>query len=149
MMTHFVLGTATAILCTFVHVLIMFYLIGTGIDIREAVKDDASLSDRFVPLTREFKRRVFPLATLSTAFIVLAALMGGEVHSRIIPRVSDGLFPVREVAAWWIHGAVVLLAVVLNATAFVAELRVARDNRAVIDEINRVLGDAAPTAGSA
>jgi hypothetical protein len=143
---HFLSGLATTILIVFTHSLMLFYLIGTGIDIREAVSVDARLEEHFVPLTRELKQRVFPAACLGAFFVIVAAMMGAEVHSRLI-RVGVGLdsggggaqLPLRGVSAWWVHLVVVGLAVLTNLWAFIVEFGASRANRAAIGEINRVL----------
>ena len=141
--SHFLLGFSSVVTNCFVHVLAMFYLIGTGVDIREAVEEDAELTAKFVPLTRQFKRRLFPPATLSIAFVILAALLGGEVHSRIVDNYigagQSGPMAIRELTGWWVHGLVVLIALAVQAWAFVTEVRVVRENRAVILEINAAL----------
>lgn len=141
--SHFSLGLASAITSCFVHVLAMFYLIGTGVDIREAVEDDAELSAKFVPLTRQFKRRVFPPATLAIGFLILAVLLGGEIHSRVISAGQAGPLPIRELTGWWVHGVAEALALAVQAWAFIAEVRVVRENRVAIREINETLHERA------
>ncbi len=143
---HFTLGLGTSIFTCFIHCLSMFYLIGTGKDVRDAVEEHPALAQKYVPLTRELKRRVFPLACLASALIILTALMGGEVHSRIIR--PDGSVLLRDVPGWWVHAVVVVFALVANALAFRAEVRAAVDNRRAIEEINRTLAatDASPAA---
>ncbi len=137
MTRHLLLGLFSAMLTCFIHVLAMFYLIGSGKDVRDAIEDHDELKERFVPLTRQLKRRAFPVATLGIALIIVAALMGGEVHSRLIR--PAGELPFRAVTAWWVHLVFVLAAVASNVCAFCVELRVVKENRASIDEINRVL----------
>ena len=137
MTRHLLMGLFSAMLTCFIHVLVMFYLIGTGKDIRDAVEDHDELKERFVPLTRRLKRRAFPVLTLGISLVIVAALMGGEVHSRIIR--PSGELPFRAVTAWWVHLVFVVAAVASNVCAFCVELRVVKDNRGAIDEINRVL----------
>jgi hypothetical protein len=138
--THLLMGVLAAMLCCFTHVLVLFYLIGTGKDVREAVEEDPELAAKYVPWTRLLKRQVFPWATLATASIIVAALMGAEVHSRLIlGELESGVLPFRAVPGWWVHLAVVLAAVALNLIAFRAELKTVRQNRRGIEEINRLL----------
>ncbi len=137
MMRHFLMGFCTTVLTCFIHVLVMFYLIGTGVNIREAVEDHEELRERFVPLTRQLKRRAFPAATLAIFLVIFAALMGGEVHSRIIR--PEGELPFRAVTAWWVHLVFVSAALASTIFAFCVELAAVRDNRRAIDEINQVL----------
>ena len=59
---HLLAGMLASLLIIFTHVLVIFYLIGTGMDIREAVEEDEELSKKFIPLTRRLKKQVFPWA---------------------------------------------------------------------------------------
>jgi amino acid transporter len=133
---HNSLGLLTAMFTCFLHVLVLFYFIGTGKDIREAVEADPELRSRFVPWTRAQKRRVFPRATLSILLTIVATLMGGEVHSRILALDGGATLPLRAVPAWWVHLVLVLAALLANAGAFVVEIAAVRENRRGIEEIN-------------
>jgi len=139
MMRHFVMGLATAMFTCFIHVLVLFYLIGTGKDIRDAVADDPELNERYLPWTRAQKRRAFPPACLAIALVIVATLMGGEVHSRVIAFDGGVTLPFRTLPAWWIHLACVIAALAANGYAFYAEVLAVKENRRGIDEINRRL----------
>lgn len=140
MMMHFKLGIVTAILTCFIHVLALFYFIGTGKDIRDAVEGHAELRERFVPWTRLQKRRVFPPACLAITLVIVATLLGGEVHSRVLGAGGGVALPFREVPGWWVHLVVVACALVVNLYAFVREFLAVRENRRGIEAINRALG---------
>ena len=140
---HFLLGLFTVCFTCFIHVLVMFYLIGTGKDIRDAVEESPELGDRFIPLTRQLKRLVFPRATLALFLSVFGVLMGGEIHSRVISApLIDGQYPIRALGGWWVHAALTGLAILANAWAFFGECRAARLNRRAIQEINAALAEA-------
>jgi len=146
---HILSGVLTTIAVVFTHSLVLFYLIGTGIDIREAAEASPELERYFVPLTRDLKRRVFPAGCFAAFFTIVAAMMGAEVHSRLISASGavDAPLPIRGVSVWWLHLVVVSLALVGNIWAFIAEFRAAKANRAAIQELNRLL-TAAPQAPS-
>ena len=136
---HLMAGMLASVLIIFTHVLIIFYLIGTGMDIREAVEEDEELSKKFIPLTRQLKKQVFPWACFSILLIIVAALLGAEVHSRLIPGPggeAGAPMPLRQVGGWWVHLVFSLLALGMNAFAFIAEFRAVKRNRGVIEEIN-------------
>jgi len=141
MLLHFKLGLLGSAFTCFLHVLVLFYLIGTGKDIRDAVEDFEDLRARFVPWTRAQKRRAFPPACFAIVLLIVATLMGGEVHSRVLVLARDGgaTLPFRGVSAWWVHGFLVICAVLASLFAFYAELLTVRENRRGIDEINREL----------
>jgi len=136
---HFKLGLLASFFTCFIHVLVLFYFIGTGKDIRDAVEDHPELAARFVPWTRAQKRRVFPPACFSLTFIILATLLGGEVHSRILAAGGGTALPFRGVTAWWIHLVAVVAALISSAFAFYTEIAAVRDNRRAIEELNEAL----------
>ena len=134
---HFLVGLFITIFTCFIHCLVLFYLIGTGTDIREAVQGHDGLREEYVPWTRRQKRRAFPPACFAIAFMILAALLGGEVHSRLLGGISeDGVLPFRDIPFWWIHVAALAVAILLSLYAFWVELSVVRENRRAIDAIN-------------
>lgn len=136
---HLLAGMLAAVLIIFTHVLIIFYLIGTGMDIREAVEGNDEQEGKYISLTRRLKKQVFPWACFSILLIIVAALLGAEVHSRLIPGpgAAEGAeMPLRQVGGWWVHLAFVLLALAVNLVAFAAEYRAVSRNRKAIEEIN-------------
>lgn len=136
MMRHYVAGMLTSMVTCFIHVLVLFYLIGTGKDIREAVADDPGLKERYWPWTRRQKRRAFPPACFALVFMIVATLMGGEVHSRLLAVDGGATLPFRGISGWWVHAALVVAAVLVTGYAFVVEVAVVRENRRAIQEIN-------------
>ena len=139
LMRHWTLGLGSTVLTCFIHCLVMFYLIGSGKDIREAVEDDPALLARWVPETKRLKKRTFPAATFAILLMIVAALAGGEVHSRVIR--PDGPPFIRQVGGWWVHGAIVAVALLVNLWAFWAEIGAARTNRRMIRDINCELAE--------
>lgn len=139
MLNHFSMGLFTSSFTCFIHVLCLFYLIGTGKDVRDAVEDHDDLRSRFVPWTREQKRRLFPPACFALVLIIVATLMGAEVHSRVLGVDGGDTLPFRGVTAWWVHLLCVVLALAASAWAFWAEIVTVKENRRGIDELNREL----------
>lgn len=136
---HLLAGMLASFLVIFTHVLIIFYLIGTGMDIREAVEEDEDLSKKYLVLTRRLKKQVFPWACFAILLIIVASLLGAEVHSRLIssPGGEGGAsLRLRQVGGWWVHLVFASLALGINGIAFAAEFRAVKKNREAIDEIN-------------
>jgi len=146
---HLLAGVLTTIAFCFTHSLVLFYLIGSGKDIREAVEDQPDLFERYVPMTKRFKRRAFPWACAGGVLIIAVALSGAEVHSRLISAAvallgdgalaEDAAIPLRQVSGWWVHLALLIVAAAVHFRAFAAEFGVVRDNRRAIGEINAEL----------
>lgn len=139
LLRHFSMGLLSSSFTCFIHVLCLFYLIGTGKDVRNAIEDHEDLRARFLPWTRVQKRRVFPPACFAIALIIVATLMGGEVHSRILAVDGGQTLPLRGVTAWWIHLLLVILALATSGWAFWAEVTTLKENRRGIEELNREL----------
>lgn len=147
MRLHFACGLMTAILIVFSHLLVMFYLIGTEGDIKEALGERPDLLPAWVPKVKALKWRSYPAIGAAVLLTILAALLGGEVHSRILLEAAvDVNPPVREVPFWWIHLLFVGLALTANVIAFVRALEVARENRRIIDQLNDILVPSEPVA---
>lgn len=136
---HYLLGLLVSMYTCFIHCLVLFYLIGTGKDVREAVEDHSDLKAEYFPWTNRQKRRAFPPACFALALMVFATLMGGEVHSRLLVGLTDGQLPLRGIPMWWIHLVAVVAAIAASGYAFFVELAVVRDNRDAIDRINTEL----------
>lgn len=139
LLLHFKAGLVSSMFTCFIHVLVLFYLIGTGKDVRDAVEDSPDLSARYVPWTREQKRKVFPPACFSTALMIIATLMGGEIHSRVLAAGRGVTFPIRQLPGWWVHVVLVAAALIVTAHAFVMEVKTVKENRRGIEELNAAL----------
>ena len=83
-----------AIFFTFItllaHSMTMFYLIGKGKAIREAVTD-GGLSDELHLAVARARRPVFSTGTLAMALTMLAAILGGGVDTDVLPVVVHSL----------------------------------------------------------
>ena len=139
---HLVLGVAMTCLACFSHLLVLFYLIGTEGDVKEALEPHPDLAPRFVPEVKAFKMRVFPAACLAVLLTITAAMMGAEVHSRLLLRAPPSAPPaLRDVPFWWSHAAMVIVALGANVIAFRREIPTVRANRRTIESINLLLAE--------
>ena len=77
---HFVTGLFAAFLAVFAHCMSMFYFIGTGKVIREAVAEH-HLDPGYNTETRAFKTRYFPVASLTITATMATPILGGAVHA--------------------------------------------------------------------
>ena len=74
-------------------------------------------------LTRELKRRAFPVALVSMVVTIIAAASGGGVATMQWP--------------WMIHGGLTIAALAVNIWALFPEYRCVKENGLVIDEVMR------------
>ena len=92
MTPHILIAFASSLLILFSHCWIMFYLIGTGKAIREAV-EEYSLESDLVEDTKDFKNASYPWLTAAMALIIATFVLGGGAYAYALgPWLHHGLF---------------------------------------------------------
>ena len=125
-----ILGHATlAIFVTLVtllaHSMTMFYLIGKGRAIRDAVTEGGLVSDAAARVSA-LRGPVFKLATLAMASTMLTAILGGGVDTEVVPPA--------------VHALLAMLALALSVAALRAIVHALSESSRIVDEVNRDLG---------
>jgi len=118
---HFLLALPTMLLSLFAQSMVIFYFIGTG----RLIKDEVAAypeADRDVILRslRRFKARTSPVATFSLLSAIVVFVLGGAVHTRVLPS--------------WTHLAASIAAIALHAGALVIEAQVFAENNRLMDD---------------
>jgi hypothetical protein len=120
--------TTTSIFATMLtlltHSMMMFYFIGKGKAVREAVAE-GNLSGDFVARISRARKPVFSIATLAMLLTMAAAIVGGGVDVRSMPAA------LHQVLAW--------LAIAANIAAIRTELRALAESSRVVAAIDRLL----------
>src|SRR3954469_17990722 len=75
---HVLIGLASSLLLLFSHCWIMFYLIGTGKAIKDAVKE-RGLDPAFIEETKRFKNQSYPWLMLAMGLVMATFILGGGV----------------------------------------------------------------------
>jgi hypothetical protein len=120
-MVHFFLGLLAVILTLGVHCLIFIYFLGTGRWVKE-VALAYRLPDAPLPrLTRDLKRRTFPVALLAMLVPIAAAAAGAAAQ--------------RREWSWLVHASLAAATLLVNLWAFVVEYRNVTINAGVIDNV--------------
>ena len=120
---HFLLGLFAVLVTLGVHCLIFIYFLGTGRWVKE-VALAYRLPDAPLPrLTRDLKRRTFPLALLAMLVPIATAAAGAAAQ--------------RQEWDWKIHAGLAIAALLVNLWAFVIEYRNVSINAGVIDQVMR------------
>ena len=120
---HLYLALFTLLLTLAVHCLIFIYFLGTGRFVKE-VAIAYRLPDAPLPrLTRDLKRRTFPLALLAMLVPIAAAAAGAAAQTQLWP--------------WQVHATLGGAALLANLWAFVVEYRNVSINAGVIVEVIR------------
>lgn len=81
---HIITALIATGLSVFSHCMIMMYFVGTGRVIREMV-EKAGLDQMYVAETKSFRKRIFRVALLAMVLVMLQTILGGGVHTRILP----------------------------------------------------------------
>lgn len=149
---HLKAGLLAAIYTMFLHCLVMFYLIGSGKDVKSATEDYPDLWEEYILRSKRIRGRVFPWSSLSVITILVAAFAGAYVHAELIAGVQHSLprnatieevmaapLPVRDVPLWWTHLTFLIIALVVNVPAFFLEKQAIADNGSLIEELNEKL----------
>ena len=85
---HVLVGLASSLLILFSHCWIMFYLIGTGKAIKDAVKD-GGLDPAFAEETKRFKNASYPSMMLAMGLVMATFILGGAVGN-VVDRLLHG-----------------------------------------------------------
>ena len=121
---HVLTGLTASLLLLFAHCWVMFYLIGTGTAIKNAVTEnglDPALAER----TKDFKNRSYPWLMLSMGLIIATFVAGGAYVAGVGPS--------------WIHEVLFFIALMSQVWTLVIEGKVLTANERLMTEINEIL----------
>jgi len=103
---HLLLAVLTSLLLLFSHCWILFYLIGTGKALKEAVAEHG-LEPEITEETRRFKTRSNPWLMLAMMLAMATFVVGGGVATKALPAwVHHALFSITlagQVCALWVE----------------------------------------------
>jgi hypothetical protein len=121
---HVLVGVFGTMLNLLAHSLMMFYLIGKGKAVREAVAEGAIGGD-YVQRISTLRAPVFSRATLAMAITMTAAILGASVDVRVMPA--------------WPHAVLAGAGIAAQLYAFVTEVTALAGSARVVDEVNERL----------
>ncbi len=124
---HLLLGLLSSLLLLFSHCWIMFYLIGTGKAIKDAVAENG-LEAEIVNRTKRFKALTSGWSMLAMLLAMAVFILGGGVYTGAVPR--------------WVHHWLFYLALMVQSWTLVRQTRVLAANDRLMAEINQRLGAA-------
>ena len=124
-LTHASLAFFVTMLTLLAHSMTMFYLIGKGRAIKDAVAEGELQTDA-VARVSALRAPVFKLATVAVALTMATAIFGGGVDTGVIP----GGF----------HAMLAVLAMVANFLALQVIVRAFNESSRIVEEVNRELG---------
>ena len=118
---HVLLGVFGTTINLLAHSLMMFYLIGKGKAVREAVAEGAIGGD-YVQRISRLRAPVFSRATLAMALTMTTAIVGASVDVRVLPS--------------WPHAVLAAAAIAAQLYAFGTEVTALTGSARVVDEVN-------------
>jgi 4-hydroxybenzoate polyprenyltransferase len=121
---HVLIALASSLLLLFSHCWIMFYLIGTGKAIKDAVRENG-LDPAIIEETKRFKNESYPSLMLAMGLVMATFIVGGGVATGSISS--------------WIHHVLFYLAVASQAYALWKERRALTENERLMESVDRRL----------
>lgn len=118
---HMLLALVACFLVLFSHCWILFFLIGTGKAVKDAV-GRAGLSGDFVERTRRFKMQSNPPMMLAMVLVMATFIVGGGVQTRVVPA--------------WIHHALFYVTLAVQLWTLAVEHRVVAANARLLREVD-------------
>ncbi len=95
---HVSFGIFSTLITLLAHSMTMFYLIGKGKAVREAVTE-GNLSPELHAAFARVRRPVFSTASVAMALTMATAILGGGVDTRVVPAVVHSVLALSAIAA--------------------------------------------------
>jgi len=121
---HIMWGFFSTFLVTLSQSMTMFYFIGTGKHVKDLVGSQPG-GNEFIRRTKVFKAKVFPAALWAMLFTMAAMILGGGVHTRMIPS--------------WVHLSLAVIALYYNIVAIWRDAKYMLEHNMLMLELERTL----------
>jgi hypothetical protein len=122
---HISFGFFSTLLMLLAHSMMMFYLIGKGKAVKDAVAEHKMAGDYYRRIAAA-RKPVFSIGTLAMAVTMVAAILGASVDTGVLPAV--------------VHGMIAYGAIACNLAAVKIEIDALTESTRVVDEVNRQIG---------
>jgi hypothetical protein len=122
---HISFGFFSAMLLMLAHSMMMFYLIGKGKAVKDAMAEFHLAGDYHARIGHA-RKPVFSIATLAMAVTIVAAILGASVDTGVLPPV--------------VHAMIAYGAIAANVAALKVEIGALTVSARVVDEVNHLIG---------
>ena len=122
---HISYGIFSTMVTLLAHSMMMFYLIGKGKAVKDAMAE-AQLTGDFYRRIALVRKPVFSIGTFAMVATIIAALLGASVDTGVLPPM--------------VHGMIAYGAIAANLAAIKIEVDALRASSGIVDEVNRLLG---------
>lgn len=121
---HISFGIFTTLVTLFAHSMMMFYLIGKGKAVKDAMAEHSVAGDYYRRIAAA-RKPVFSIATLAIAATMITAIMGASVDTGMLPPM--------------VHAMIAYGAIACNLAAVKVEISALIESTQIVDEVNRRL----------
>ena len=122
---HISVGIFATMVTLLAHSMMMFYLIGKGKAVKDAMVEHSVAGDYYRRIAAA-RKPVFSIATLAMAVTMIAAIMGASVDTGVLPPM--------------VHAMIAYGAIACNVAAVKTEISALSASSGIVDEINRQIG---------
>jgi hypothetical protein len=122
---HISIGIFSTMITLLAHSMMMFYLIGKGKAVKDAMAEHSVAGDYYRRIAAA-RKPVFSIATLAMAVTMVAAIMGASVDTGVLPPI--------------VHAMVAYGAIACNVAALKIEISALTASSGIVDEVNRQIG---------
>jgi hypothetical protein len=119
---HISVGIFSTMITLLAHSMMMFYLIGKGKAVKDAMAEHQVVGDYYRRIASA-RKPVFSIATLAMAATMVAAILGASVDTRVLPPI--------------VHAMIAYGAIACNVAALKTEISALSISSGVVDEVNR------------
>ena len=122
---HISVGIFSTMITLLAHSMMMFYLIGKGKAVKDAMAEHSVAGDYYRRIAAA-RKPVFSIATLAMAVTMVAAIMGASVDTGVLPPI--------------VHAMIAYGAIACNVAALRIEISALSASSGIVDEVNRQIG---------
>ena len=122
---HISFGFFSTMVLLLAHSMMMFYLIGKGKAVKDAMAENSLTGDYYRRLAAA-RKPVFSIGTLAMAVTMTAAIIGASVDTGVMPPI--------------VHAMIAYAAIASNVAAVKIEVDALTMSARVVDEVNRLIG---------
>jgi len=119
---HISVGIFSTMITLLAHSMMMFYLIGKGKAVKDAMAEHQVAGDYYRRIAAA-RKPVFSIATFAMAASMVAAILGASVDTRVLPPI--------------VHAMIAYGAIACNVAALKTEISALSISSGVVDEVNR------------
>jgi hypothetical protein len=122
---HISFGIFSTMITLLAHSMMMFYLIGKGKAVKDAMAEHSVTGDYYRRLAAA-RKPVFSIGTLAMAATMTTAILGASVDTGVLPPI--------------VHATIAYGAIACNVAALRIEISALAASSRVVDEVNRLIG---------